>query len=204
LIVGATIPYLSVLALSSGANACAYASSEQCVSYFVNVFGENATGGDYTLPYTYHVFPIAASIDASLLVLRAILLTCLDFDYMLYATIAAGISYIPAICVVKFAGVSFQKQAVGFFSAMYVPQFVLVCAFSIRLYFIIKKLSNGEEGPWSKERRVSSMTAIKDKTAAIDIGAKAINAAEAEAKANANAANYNGDDDPSKHSENSC
>lgn len=153
LIVGTTVPFFEGLAFASGKNACAYASSEQCVNYFTNVFGVNATGGDFTLFFTYYVFPIAASMDAVLLVLRSVLLTCLDFDFMLYATFAAGLSYIPAICIARFLPTSFQNQAIAFFSAYYVPQFVLTCAFSVRLLIIARKLSTGEHGPWSKEQQ---------------------------------------------------
>ena len=102
---------------------------------------------------------------------------------MLYATIAASFSYIPVICVTKFAKTSFQNQAIAFYSAYYIPQFVLVCAFSVRLYIITKKLSDAEEGPWSREGRASSIVFISNEDKA-EIAAKAIAAAvEAEAKA---------------------
>jgi len=157
LIVATSVPSLSGLTFYSGANACAYASSNQCVDYFTNVFGENARGGDFTLFFTYNIFPALASIDSILVVLRAFLLTFLDFDYMLYSSIAASIAYIEAICVVKLAATPFQDTAIGFFGAAYVPQLVLTCLFAFRLVVVARRIAKGKDGPYRKERISSVM-----------------------------------------------
>ena len=75
LIVGCTVPFSNGLAFDSGANACQYAGSDECVSFFSNVFGDNATGGEYTLPFTYRVFALASSSESIFIIFRAMLLT---------------------------------------------------------------------------------------------------------------------------------
>ncbi|VEU34278.1 unnamed protein product [Pseudo-nitzschia multistriata] len=207
LICSSTGPFFRGLALDSGANACTYASSAECLPYFENVFGPNGEGGIYTLFFTYYAFPIAASIDAILLVMRATLLTLLDFDYMFYSTIAASISYVPAILVVTLAPLSVQNQAIGMFSAYYVPQVMLVFCFSARLVFVTRKLEAGETGPWSspqkqKERRSSMQSAQSIRGISQSIrGITAEDAIEA-ANAEKRAADYS--NIHSNHSSSSC
>eukprot|EP00587_Corethron_hystrix_P016726 CAMPEP_0113331158 /NCGR_PEP_ID=MMETSP0010_2-20120614/22299_1 /TAXON_ID=216773 ORGANISM="Corethron hystrix, Strain 308" /NCGR_SAMPLE_ID=MMETSP0010_2 /ASSEMBLY_ACC=CAM_ASM_000155 /LENGTH=519 /DNA_ID=CAMNT_0000194325 /DNA_START=518 /DNA_END=2077 /DNA_ORIENTATION=+ /assembly_acc=CAM_ASM_000155 len=156
-----TVPFLDGLAYSSGTNACAYASDEQCLPYFNKVFGPNSNGEIYSLPFTYYVFPIAACIEIAVLLLRTFLLTLLDFDFMLYATIAAGISYIPSIAVVYVVPFGFQKEAIAFFAAYYVPQLVLVVCFGIRLVVVVEKLKKDEEGPWTQKKKIRRMSSMR-------------------------------------------
>jgi len=157
LIIGLTVPSLDGLTAVSGLNACAFASSSECLPYFNKVFGKNGEGGPYTLFFTYYVFPAAASLDCIMLILRAILMTCLDFDFMVLATLVAGCSYIPTIAVVQYGGFGFEEQAIGYFAAAYVPIIVLVLCFGGRLGVILRKISNGETGSWtqSQSKRVS-------------------------------------------------
>jgi len=184
LIVAATTPFVHDLALLSGTNACEYASTSECVPYFNKVFGENGEGGTYTLFYSYHIFAAASCIEMILIIFRAVLMTLMDFDFLVYTAIAAGISYIPAIVIVEVAPVGFRQQAIAYFGTIYFPQLVMTLCFAYRLVVLLRKISNGEPGPWSLVTASTPPPAIKDK----DMAAKAIAAASFEA----NAANYSG------------
>lgn len=156
LVIGVTTPFLRAIAYDSGANACEYASSSQCLPFFEKVLGKDGQGGPYTLFMTYDVFAAASSVDVMMLLLRAILVACLDFDFMVVAAVVAGLSYVPAILVVQFAGLGIEQQAIGYFATMYIPQLVLVLMFLGRLAIIIPRISNGAPGPWS-DQQVSSV-----------------------------------------------
>ncbi len=149
LIFGSTWSFRDGLAIGSGTNACAYASSEECLPYFERVFGENGEGGIFTLPFTYYIFPFASSIESCVMVIRSILLTLLDFDFMMKASFVAGIFFIPAISVVQLAGLDSQQEAIAYFLAMYVPQLVLLIMCLVRLVIVMGMLRRGENGPWS-------------------------------------------------------
>ena len=181
LIIGTTVPFFDGLAIMSGTNACAFASSSECLPYFDTVMGENGQGGIFTLPFTYSIFPLAASLESILLILRSILLTCLEFDFMVKATIAAGISYIPAIAVVQYIPLDFQQQAIAYFAAVYVPQVVLIGCISVKLVSVLGKITRGEPGPWSqkKEQRATMKFSVRDS----DMARKAIATANAEQEA---------------------
>ena len=153
LICGAVIPFGTGLALDYGANACTFANDSQCVPFFTNVFGENATGGQYTLPFTFDAFAYGASIEAVFFVIRATLLATLDLDYMVYGTIIGVIVYIPAICVATLVP-PFGGQAISYFIAMYVPQVFLIFVFLYRLCRNINRMLNGLDGPWIEEGSV--------------------------------------------------
>jgi hypothetical protein len=185
LVLGCTIPFADGLAKSSGTNSCAYASSPECLPYFESVMGENGEGGMYTLSFSYLMFPLASSLEVTLLILRAFLLTLLEFDFMVMASAVALISYIPAICVVQFAPVDFQKQAIGYFGALYVPQVVLATLCSARLFLDCRKLLRDEPGPWSpkQEKRLIRQESVR---ASIAIADKA----KARADTEKTAANY--------------
>ncbi len=181
LIISITVPFLDGLAISSGTNACAYASSSECLPYFDRVMGENGQGGIFTLPFTFSIFPLASSLETILLIVRSILLVCLEFDFMVKATIAAGISYIPAIAVVQYAPLDFQQQAIAYFAAVYVPQLVLIGCCSVKLVYVLGKITRGEPGPWSprKEKRATMLFSSGDS----DMARKAIATANAEQEA---------------------
>lgn len=181
LIISVTVPFFDGLAISSGKNACAYASSSECLPYFDRVMGENGQGGIFTLPFTYTIFPLASSLETILLVVRSVLLICLEFDFMVKATIAAGISYIPAIAIVQYAPLDFQQQAIAYFGAFYVPQVVLIGCSSVKLVSVLGKITRGEPGPWSqkKEKRHTMMFSNQDS----DMARKAIATADAEQEA---------------------
>jgi hypothetical protein len=103
LILGSALPFTSGLAFSYGGNACGYAQNSECVAFFTNVFGANAEGGTYSLSFTFDVFPLGACVEAIFFVLRSILLTLVDLDYMVKCTVLAIIVYIPAIVVASVA-----------------------------------------------------------------------------------------------------
>lgn len=145
LILGTTLPkkFEHGLALSSGQNACEYAHSSQCVQFFTNVYGPNAEGGEFTLFSTFTTFAFGAAIESLFIVVRAMIITLLDFRYMLQSTVVAMIFYIVAIvvaCLVQ----PFAKQAVSFWIAMYIPQLVLVLLFLGRLHTLSRRMVKGD------------------------------------------------------------
>ena len=151
-IAGSVIPSTFELAFDTGKNVCEYDSDTTCVPFFTNVFGVNATGGKYSLPFTFYGFIFGVSTDSVFDVMMGVLLACKDFDtYMLYSTIAAGMLYIPAILVVTVFPSAFQEQAFSYYIGMDVPQFVLILAFLPWIVYNLKRMKNGIEGPCSDE-----------------------------------------------------
>jgi len=153
LIIGSVIPFRSELAYNYGENACSYAKNEQCVPFFTKVFGPNSTGGDYTLPFTFDVFPVGACVEAVFFVFRAMMLSTVDLDYMLWSTVAAVVVYIPVISVASLAQ-PFGGHAISFFVAMYIPQFVLIVLFAIRFEMLLRRMEGGNKGTWSSRASV--------------------------------------------------
>ncbi|KAL7528201.1 hypothetical protein ACHAWF_002479 [Thalassiosira exigua] len=155
LLLGTTLPpkFNEALALTSGQNACEYAYSLQCVPFFTNVFGANVQGGQFTIFNTYSVFAFGVAAESIFLVVRAIIITMLDFDYIVKSTGVAMLFYIAAIaiaCVVK----PFAKQAISFWIAMYVPHTILVLLFLGRLHCHYKRMAKGEVSGAIKNRLV--------------------------------------------------
>merc|ERR1712226_202409 len=150
LIVGASVPFSNALAYSAGANACEYAGNNECVPFFTNVFGENSTGGVYTLPFTFNAFAFGSSVESVYIILRAILLTLMDLDYMVKCTLVSGILYIAAIIVATKAN-PFGEEAVAYFIAMYVPQLTLVVLFLVRLEVLMRRMTRGQMSASSKK-----------------------------------------------------
>ena len=143
LIIGATVPFREGLSLESGQNSCEYAFSNECVPFFTNVFGPNATGGTFTLNHTYNAFSFGTATESVYIVARAIILTMLDFGYIIKSTMVAMIFYIVAItvaCRVK----PFEKEAISLWIAMYVPQVVLILLFLGRFNTLFRRMVRGE------------------------------------------------------------
>jgi len=159
IIVGSVVPFLSQLAFNYGENACEYAKDDACLPFFTRIFGPNATGGDYSLSFTFAAFPVGASIDAVFLVLRACLLALVDLDYMMWCTIAAIVVYVPVVAVAATVP-PFGGKAISFFVAMYTPQFVLVVLFIVRLEVLIRRIKGGREGTWTMEKHPSVRSSI--------------------------------------------
>merc|ERR1711933_334677 len=99
LIVGSSVPFSKGLAFESGANACEYAGSNQCVPFFGEVFGKNAKGAIYTLPFTFNAFAFGSSVESVFIIVRAMLLTLMDLDFMVKSSFVAVIMYIIAIVI---------------------------------------------------------------------------------------------------------
>mmetsp|Transcript_18901 Transcript_18901/g.41182 ORF Transcript_18901/g.41182 Transcript_18901/m.41182 type:complete len:686 (+) Transcript_18901:333-2390(+) len=156
LIVGCTIPFSNGLAFDSGTNACQYAGSDECVSFFSNVFGDNATGGEYTLPFTYRVFALASSTESIFIIFRAMLLTLMDLDYMMKSTGVAVCTYIAAIIVATQVK-PFAEEAIAYVVAMYVPHITLIILFLIRIEVLIRRMARGEKGTWNTGKSTKSM-----------------------------------------------
>merc|ERR1712226_1763002 len=160
LIVGASVPFSNALAYSAGANACEYAGNNECVPFFTNVFGENSTGGVYTLPFTFNAFAFGSAVESVYIILRAILLTLMDLNYMVKCTIVSGILYIAAIIVATQVN-PFGEEAVAYFIAMYVPQLTLIILFLVRLEVLIRRRTSGQGGLEQKEQSKSANSIIK-------------------------------------------
>ena len=122
--------------------------------------GVNAEGGRYTLFFTYYIFPAMIAITSFFIMFRGILLTLLQFDYMLICTLIAGASFIPAICIVWYAPLDSQQQAIAYIAAGLVPGLVLIVLFGVKSFILLRKVANGEEGPWTvKQSRRTSVVA---------------------------------------------
>jgi hypothetical protein len=161
LIVGTAVPFTYGLSYSYGANACGYAKNAQCVPFFNSVFGPNASGGTYTLPFTFSIFPLGACAEAVFFVLRSILLTLVDLDYMVRCTVVAVVAYVPAIVVVSAVyGNSFGGRAISYFVAMYLPQAILCVLFLARIHVVVARMlkkdaaasADAEEGGRDRDR----------------------------------------------------
>jgi len=151
IIIVSIVPFVFPIAYEAGTNSCEFAYDTQCVPFFSKVFGTNALGGKYTLPFTFNALAFSQSADSIFMVLRAVLLSMKDFDYLLYSTLAAGVMYIPAILVVTLAPTDFKDQAISYYIAMNIPQMILIFASLPRIFFNLKRMKDGIKGPWSDE-----------------------------------------------------
>ena len=115
------------------------------------MFGENGSGGQWTLKYTLNAMSFASSVDVIAFVTRSILLTLNDFDFALRATLIAAILYIPAIIVATVGNQEFVNQSITLFIVMYLPQFVIAVLFWGRIVQILNKMKRGESGSWEVE-----------------------------------------------------
>lgn len=159
LIVGSTVPFSIGLAFDSGANACQYAGSNECVPFFSNVYGDNATGGEYTLPFTYRVFAYSSSSESIFIIFRAMLLTLMDLDYMMKSTAVAVCTYIAAIIVATQVK-PFAEEAIAYVVAMYVPHITLIILFLVRLEVLIRRMARGEKGTWNTGKSSKSLRVL--------------------------------------------
>lgn len=150
-IVGTVEPFHEGLAFDYGENACEFAGVDKCVDFFSKVFGENATFGKFTLPFTFSVFSFGSCVDSLFLVTRSILLTCMDTNFMLKSAIVALLVYVPAIICVSIGGAEFVGQAASFFITMYLPQAILCIMFLVRIEILIRRMKTGQAGAWERE-----------------------------------------------------
>lgn len=127
------------------------------------MFGPNSVGGDFTLSFTFNAFAVGASIDALFIVLRAALLALVDLDFMMRSTILAIVIYIPAIAVASLVS-PFGGEAVSFFVAMYVPQFILVVLFFFRFEILLRRITRGQneqKGSWVNKSKSTRQIQIQ-------------------------------------------
>lgn len=143
LIVGTTIPFRDGLAIESGQNSCVYAGSEECVSFFTKVYGINGTGGDFSLQYTYFAFWFGASIESLFISARALVVTMLDFGYIVKSTGVALVLYVIALVIASLVQ-PFAKSAIAYFIVMFVPQAILLVLFIGRMYTLYRRMVKGE------------------------------------------------------------
>jgi hypothetical protein len=71
------------------------------------------------------------------------ILTMLDFEYVLKSTVVAMVFYVVAILVASM-GNPFGKEAISLWVAMYAPQVVLILLFIGRLHTLFRRLVKGE------------------------------------------------------------
>ena len=138
------------IALRYGSNACSYRKEKECSKFFIGIFGFHGNGiGNFTLQHTFAALAFGSIIDSISLVLRSILLSLLDFNFLVKATICAVVfAYVPAMYIATFYNAPFQGQAIAYYIAMNIPQLFLVVVFLVRLYNNFQRILNGGEGPW--------------------------------------------------------
>ena len=98
---------------------------------------------EFTLFDTFTVFAFGSAVESIFLVTRAMIITLLDFNYMMKSTVVAMVLYIAAMvvaCVVE----PFAKQAISFWIAIYIPQLVLLLLFIGRLHTLFRRMVKGE------------------------------------------------------------
>ena len=143
LIVGTTIPFRDGLAIESAQNSCVYAGTEECVSFFTKVYGLNGAGGDFSLQYTYFAFWFGASIESLFLSARALIVTMLDFGYIVKSTGVALVLYVIALVVASLVQ-PFARSAIAYFIVMFIPQATLLILFIGRMHTLFRRLVKDE------------------------------------------------------------
>jgi ABC-type transport system involved in cytochrome bd biosynthesis fused ATPase/permease subunit len=68
------------------------------------------------------------------------------------SALAFIVVYIPSILVARYA----IQRAAAYYVAMYLPHFVLIAVFGVRMISHLRKLLRGQDGPWTKHARRSS------------------------------------------------
>lgn len=89
------------------------------------------------------MFSFGTATESIYLVVRAMILTMLDFGYILKCTVLAMLVYAVALIVVSVAK-PFGNQALSLWVVMYVPQVVLVVCFLARLHTLFRRMVKGE------------------------------------------------------------
>ena len=77
---------------------------------------------------------------------------CHDFSFMAKASAATFVVvYVPAILVIQYAIPS--RSATHLYIVMYLPHFVMILIFGLRMWGNLKRMFNGEPGPWTQHSR---------------------------------------------------
>lgn len=145
---GSIIPSTREIAYTTANAACEYAHDEKCVPFFNNIFGPLAQGGQFTLEYSFYAMAFGSATDSIFFVMRATLLSCNEYNYLLYSTIASAILFVPTILVVTIVSTPFQNQAIAFYVASQIPQLTLILAFLPKIVLNLHKMKKGIPGPW--------------------------------------------------------
>mmetsp|Transcript_14934 Transcript_14934/g.44365 ORF Transcript_14934/g.44365 Transcript_14934/m.44365 type:complete len:639 (+) Transcript_14934:88-2004(+) len=136
------IAYRDTIAYEYGYNACEFAGSAECFPVYEAVFG-----GTNPLPSNFDIFAAVVLIDGVFNVLRGLILSCLDFNFIGVAAAAAFFCvYLPAILIAYAAGATVR----GLYLAQNAPLLFLAAGHLWRLLQNTTKMREGESGPWSK------------------------------------------------------
>lgn len=142
-----------------GQSACVFASDAGCAGTYAAIFG-----GDDALARVFDVFGPTVGLQLFFMLMRTGLAACHDFDYLWKAAVAAVvIAYIPAICVAHFV----INTATSYYVAMYLPHFLMILLFGIRMWSNVRKLLSGKPGPWTEHIRRGSVILAGDDDAGI-------------------------------------
>jgi len=132
-----------------GESACIFATQKECAPVYANIFE-----GPDQLASVFEVFGPTVGLQLVFLLMRAGLSTCHDFMFMAKSSaFSFVVVYIPAILVARYA----IQRAAAYYVAMYLPHFVLIAIFGVRMVSHLRKLLNGQEGPWTKHGRRASV-----------------------------------------------
>jgi hypothetical protein len=141
--VAAVVPFGDFLAAEYGETACGYASRVSCLPLYRSIFE-----GPQALATTFATsFSAAVTLNCMYLMLKAVLYSCMDFDFMAVASvISLVVVFVPAILIAVRA---LDASAVSVFLAMYAPHVLLIPIFAQRIVRNCGRLHRGEPGPWA-------------------------------------------------------
>ena len=133
------------VAYDYGESACIFASNTSCAPVYANIFSKSLDELD-SLTAVFDAFGPVVSLQMVFLLLRTALAACHDFRFMAKAACLAFVCvYSPAL----FVSFYFLQTSVAYYCAMYLPHFILILIYGWRLRSHLRRLHNGEDGPWT-------------------------------------------------------
>jgi len=143
---GSTLPFARAISLDLAEQSCEFAFNSQCIPVYTSVFGGGTSSGA-PLETTFYLFgPILLGI-AGYRILKAGMYCVFDFQFMALAGAASFVCcFIPAILVARYL----INQPWAVVAAMYLPAWVLVVVFGLRMRRNVAKMVAGDPGPWRR------------------------------------------------------
>jgi len=135
-------------AYSYGQSACIFATDPNCVNIYAGIFQSTDS-----LNLVFEAFGPTVGLQLLFILMRGGIAVCHDFRFMAIASLVTFIFvYIPMIIIIRV--VPFGYTSTLYYVAMYMPHFVLVVVFGIRLVINLVRLNKGEPGPWTHAQRL--------------------------------------------------
>mmetsp|Transcript_136899 Transcript_136899/g.309268 ORF Transcript_136899/g.309268 Transcript_136899/m.309268 type:complete len:672 (+) Transcript_136899:22-2037(+) len=143
---GSTLPFARAISLDLAEQSCEFAFNSQCTPVYTSVFGGGTSSGA-PLQTTFYLFgPILLGI-AGYRILKAGMYCVFDFQFMAVAGASTFVCvFIPAILVARYV----IDQPWAIVAAMYLPAWVLVAIFGVRMRSNVAKMVAGDHGPWRR------------------------------------------------------